>query len=100
MAAIVILAGALCLPAALRAKTAECRANLNGVEITIPYDRAADVWSSFREKRLTRARTCPGAVVIAHMMPGPGPINPPSGAIDAPNARSLQESSRVGSSTR
>lgn len=66
----IVVAGALCLPAALRAETAECRANLNGVEVTLGYDRKADVWSSFRERRLTRARTCPGKVVIAHMMPG------------------------------
>ncbi len=66
----ILLAGALCLPATLRAEMAECRANLNGVEVTIPYDREAEVWSSFREKRLTRAKTCPGKVVIAHMVPG------------------------------
>lgn len=48
----------------------DCRANLNGVEVTLTYDDTADVWSSFRERRLTRRSACPGKVVIAHMLPG------------------------------
>lgn len=64
------LAGALMLPGAGRAAEQECRANLNGVEVAIRYDRKANVYSSFREKRLTRRKTCPGAVVIAYMVPG------------------------------
>lgn len=67
---IVVLAGALSLPTALRAEPAECRATLNGVAVTIPYDPEAEVWSSFRERRLSGRKTCPGKVVIAHMMPG------------------------------
>ncbi|MCV2874394.1 hypothetical protein OEZ71_19015 [Defluviimonas sp. WL0050] len=66
----VALAGALMLPGAGRAAEQECRANLNGVEVAIRYDRKAEVYSSFREKRLTRRKTCPGAVVIAYMVPG------------------------------
>lgn len=65
-----VLAGALCLPAGLRAETAECRANLNGVEVTLGYERRAEVWSSVRERRLTGRKSCPGKVVIAHMLPG------------------------------
>ena len=67
---LVALAGALFLPGAARAAEQECRANLNGVEVAIRYDREAEVYSSFREKRLMRRKTCPGAVVIAYMVPG------------------------------
>ena len=65
-----IIIAAACLPVAAHAAPQECQANLNGVEIGITYDREAEVYSSFREKRLTRRKTCPGAVVIAYMMPG------------------------------
>ncbi len=58
------------VPGALSAETRECRANLNGVEVALSYEDSAEIWSSFRERRLTRRSTCPGKVVIAHMLPG------------------------------
>ena len=69
-AIMVALAGGLCLTGAAGADPVECRATLNGVEVALTYDDDAEIYSSFREKRLTRRRTCPGAAVIAHMMPG------------------------------
>ncbi|MEZ5779218.1 MAG: hypothetical protein R3E44_12735 [Paracoccaceae bacterium] len=68
--AIIIAAAASCLPAASRADPVECQANLNGVEVAITYDGDAEVYSSFRERRFTRRKTCPGAAVVAYMMPG------------------------------
>lgn len=64
------LASLLYLPGAALAAERQCRANLNGVAVSLTYEDSADVWSSFRERRLTRAATCPGKVVIAHMLPG------------------------------
>ena len=64
------LAAPLCLPGAAPAAERTCRANLNGAAVSLTYDDRADVWSSFRERRLSRAATCPGKVVIAHMLPG------------------------------
>ncbi len=66
----VALALVIALPGMARAAEQECRANLNGVEVGIRYDRKAEVYSSFREKRLMRRKTYPGGVVIAYMMPG------------------------------
>ena len=66
----VALAPCVALPGMARAAEQECQANLNGIEVAIRYDRDAEVYSSFREKRLMRRKTCPGAVVIAYMMPG------------------------------
>lgn len=66
------LAGILSLPGVLAAEERTCKAKLNGVELTLSYDTEAEVWSSFRERRLTRRATCPGKVVIAHMLPGLG----------------------------
>jgi hypothetical protein len=65
----IAMAGAIGAPAAARADMAECRAKINGAEATLSYDRDADVYASFREHRLNWRGTCPGAVVIAHMMP-------------------------------
>lgn len=66
------LAGILSLPGVLAAEERSCKAKLNGVELNLSYDTDAEVWSSFRERRLTRRSTCPGKVVIAHMLPGLG----------------------------
>ncbi|MDW4551586.1 hypothetical protein R5H32_19770 [Defluviimonas sp. D31] len=52
------------------AEPRDCEANINGENVTILYDRDRDSYSSMRERHLTRRKTCPGAVVIAHMMPG------------------------------
>jgi hypothetical protein len=68
---IAALASALCLPGALHAAPRDCRAMLNGVEIGLSYDDAdPEIWSSVRDRRLTRRATCPGKAVIAYMMPG------------------------------
>lgn len=66
----IALAGLLSLPGVLAAEERSCKAMLNGVELALGYDSDAEVWSSFRERRLTRRTTCPGKVVIAHMLPG------------------------------
>lgn len=65
-----LLAGALGLPGLGAAAERQCRAVLNGVEVNLTYEDSAEIWSSFRERRLTRAATCPGKAVIAHMLPG------------------------------
>lgn len=67
---LIALAGLICLPGILAAKERNCRAMLNGVELNLSYDDTDDVWSSFRERRMTRRANCPGRVVIAHMLPG------------------------------
>lgn len=68
---IVVLSSLLPLvPGALSAGMLDCRATLNGVEVVLSYEDSAEVWSSFRERRLTRRSACPGKVVIAHMLPG------------------------------
>ena len=67
---IMALAGAFAAPGALCAETRDCRARLNGVEVALSYEDGPGIWSSFRERRLTRAATCPGKAVIAHMLPG------------------------------
>lgn len=69
-AILLALAGILSLPGALAAEERACKAMLNGVALNLSYDTGDDVWSSFRERRLTRRSTCPGKVVIAHMLPG------------------------------
>ncbi|MCB2117086.1 MAG: hypothetical protein KDE00_12505 [Rhodobacteraceae bacterium] len=60
----------LLLPSAALAATKDCTARLNGVDLALSYDAGADVWSSFRERRLTRGARCPGKVVLGYMLPG------------------------------
>lgn len=64
------LAGTLALPGMLAARERDCTARLNGIDLALSYDDKADIWSSFRERRLTRGPACPGKVVIAYMLPG------------------------------
>lgn len=66
----VAFASALTSPGVLAAKERDCTARLNGIDLKLRYDDRDDVWSSFRERRLTRGPACPGKVVIAHMLPG------------------------------
>ncbi|MCA0271695.1 MAG: hypothetical protein LCH69_06465 [Proteobacteria bacterium] len=68
--AALLLAVALGLASEAGAKERDCTARLNGIDLALRYDDKADIWSSFRERRLTRGPACPGKVVIAHMLPG------------------------------
>jgi hypothetical protein len=58
----------LCASPAL-AELVNCKASIEGQQRVLLYDTALPVYSSFREHYLTRAKTCPGAVVVAFMMP-------------------------------
>ncbi len=51
------------------AELVNCKASVQGQARVLLYDTALPVYSSFREHYMTRAKTCPGAVVVAFMMP-------------------------------
>jgi hypothetical protein len=57
------------LAAPLEAAPAQCETRIDGEPVTIFYDDDEPTFSSFRERYLTRSRTCPGAVVITYLMP-------------------------------
>jgi hypothetical protein len=60
---------ALTLAAPVAAAPAQCETKIEGEPVTIFYDDEEPTFSSFRERYLTRGRTCPGAVVITYLMP-------------------------------
>ena len=60
---------ALLMATPLQAAPAQCQTSIEGEPVTIYYDDEELAYSSFRERYLTRSRTCPGAVVITYLMP-------------------------------
>src|SRR5690554_1697898 len=52
------------------ADPAQCETRIGGAPVTIFYDDAEEtIYSSLRERYLTRRNNCPGGVVIAYLMP-------------------------------